>query len=198
MHEILRPRYKEGGWEEYDELEMLQIMGRAGRPQFDDLGVAVILAEEGLSARWKQMLEGQPLESNLPERLTEAMLCEVVAGSIQNREALCTWLAGTFLAVRARRDPRRYAAACPLLHCQAPHGHPLAYPQGPDVTSFLQLLGQAEEAKMRSVGLISTSAQHPGFQATPLGGTLCRSGVRVSTLHQLQAAGAPQDMKEQP
>ena len=32
---------QEGGWEEYDELEMLQIMGRAGRPQFDDQGVAV-------------------------------------------------------------------------------------------------------------------------------------------------------------
>ncbi|CAE7926741.1 BRR2C, partial [Symbiodinium necroappetens] len=82
---------------------MLQIMGRAGRPQFDDQGVAVILAEEGLSARWQQLLEGRPLESNLPERLTEALLCEVVAGSIQNQEALCTWLAGTFLAVRARK-----------------------------------------------------------------------------------------------
>ncbi|CAE7570167.1 BRR2C [Symbiodinium microadriaticum] len=113
---------------------MLQIMGRAGRPQFDDQGVAVILAEEGLSARWQQLLEGRPLESNLPERLTEALLCEVVAGSIQNREALCTWLAGTFLAVRARKDPLGYAAACPLPHCQARNGHPLAYPQGPDVT----------------------------------------------------------------
>ena len=42
----------------------------------------MILAEEGLSARWQQLLEGRPLESNLPERLTEALLCEVVAGSM--------------------------------------------------------------------------------------------------------------------
>ena len=39
------------GWEEYDDLEMLQIMGRAGRPQFDSQGTAVILTEQAHSAR---------------------------------------------------------------------------------------------------------------------------------------------------
>ncbi len=31
--------YKSNGWEEYDTLDMLQIIGRAGRPQFDTEGV---------------------------------------------------------------------------------------------------------------------------------------------------------------
>ena len=126
----------------------------------------------------------------------EARKRSQVAGSIRNQQSLCAWLSGTFLAVRACRDPHRYAAACTLpLHYQV-GGHPLTLPQGPDVAAFLRLLGHVEEEKMRSVGLISESSEESGdFQATALGRTLCRSGVSVATLHQLRAAGAPRDLK---
>ena len=148
--------YKDNGWEEYDELEMLQIMGRAGRPQFDRLGMAVIMTENDLAGRWQEIISGKPLESNLPGRLTEALLAEVVARTTSSTSGVSLWLKSTFLAVRAASDPGRYAALCPV----EGGPHPLLSFEGPDVDGFLQTIGGAEVQKMINVGLITRDGHH--------------------------------------
>ena len=187
--------YKESGWEEFDELEMLQIMGRAGRPQFDKQGTAVIMAEHGLASRWQQILKGQPLESHLPARLTEALLSEVVARTTPNLNAMFTWLRSTFLAVRAAGDPQRYAESCPL---SSGNGfvHPLLSFDGPDDVQFLQSLSQVEVDKMVGARLITCEAGSLQLQATPLGEIASRHSVRFETLCWLQKQPAPSDVKE--
>ena len=156
--------YKDHGWEEYDELEMLQIMGRAGRPQFDRQGVAVIMTETGTAARWQQIIAGRPLESRLPGNLTEALLAEVVAQTTPNIQSLSTWLNSTFLAVRCARDPGHYATLCPVFINGI---HPLLSSDGPDLEQFLRALSQQELEKLVTAGLITCDGAE--LQATPLG-----------------------------
>src|SRR3954452_22119488 len=43
---------------EYDDLEVLQMLGRAGRPQFDDSAVAVIMTRKEKEALYKKMISG--------------------------------------------------------------------------------------------------------------------------------------------
>lgn len=40
--------YANGAWEEYSEGQVLQMMGRAGRPQFDSHATAIILTKNTL------------------------------------------------------------------------------------------------------------------------------------------------------
>lgn len=147
--------YKDG-WQEYDELEILQIMGRAGRPQFDRQGIAVIMTEHGLAGRWQQIISGRPLESNLPGRLSESLLAEVVAETTSSIAGVCIWLKSTFLAVRAASDPGRYASLCPI--AQGPH--PLLSFDGPDVEGFLETIADREVQKMIQAGLVTWDGPH--------------------------------------
>ena len=53
-----------GVTKDYSELDLMQMLGRAGRPQFDDSGVAVILTSEAKKARYEAMVMGtQIIES---------------------------------------------------------------------------------------------------------------------------------------
>lgn len=36
----------DGGCKEYSDLELMQMLGRAGRPQFDDSAIAIILTRK--------------------------------------------------------------------------------------------------------------------------------------------------------
>jgi len=48
-----------GGCKEYSDLEIMQMLGRAGRPQFDDSAVAVILTRTQRVPHYEQMISGQ-------------------------------------------------------------------------------------------------------------------------------------------
>ena len=57
------------GYEEYSTIEVLQMAGRAGRPQFDDQGVCVVLTREEVRHRYEQMLGGtETIESHVRSR----------------------------------------------------------------------------------------------------------------------------------
>ena len=47
------------GCKEYSDLEVMQMLGRAGRPQFDDSAVAVIMTRSHLAAHYEKMITGQ-------------------------------------------------------------------------------------------------------------------------------------------
>lgn len=67
--------YQTDGLKEYSDLEMMQMLGRAGRPQFDRSAVAVIMTRPEKVERYRSMMSGQQmLESKLHENLTEHLV----------------------------------------------------------------------------------------------------------------------------
>ena len=48
-----------GGCKEYSDLEIMQMLGRAGRPQFDDSAVAVIMTRLQRVNYYEKMISGQ-------------------------------------------------------------------------------------------------------------------------------------------
>lgn len=49
------------GCKEYSDLEVMQMLGRAGRPQFDDSAVAVIMTRTHLASHYEKMISGQEI-----------------------------------------------------------------------------------------------------------------------------------------
>ncbi|GAB1315431.1 ATP-dependent DNA helicase MER3 [Madurella fahalii] len=95
--------------EEYSDLEVMQMLGRAGRPQFDDSAIAIILTRAANKARYQKMVTGQEtLESTLHLNLIEHLNSEICLGTISNLSSAKTWLGGTFLSVRLRHNPGYY------------------------------------------------------------------------------------------
>jgi ATP-dependent DNA helicase HFM1/MER3 len=87
----------------------MQMLGRAGRPQFDKSGTAVIMTTTELGEKYTQLISGQEtIESQLHENLVEHLCAEIALGTITSVESASAWLNSTFLAVRLRSNPSRY------------------------------------------------------------------------------------------
>ena len=101
--------YQGQGLKDYTDLEIVQMMGRAGRPQFDDSAVAVIITKEEKAQRYEKLVSGsQLLESCLHLNLIEHLNAEVGLGTIYDLQSAKRWLSGTFLHVRMRKTPEHY------------------------------------------------------------------------------------------
>lgn len=94
---------------ELEETDILQMIGRAGRPQFDDKGVAVILTCSDKHAKYKHVVDGKrPLESRLHLQLIEHVNAEIGLGTIQDIQSAKRWLRSTFFFVRCLANPHHY------------------------------------------------------------------------------------------
>jgi ATP-dependent DNA helicase HFM1/MER3 len=97
------------GIEEYSDLEMMQMLGRAGRPQFDDSAVAVIMTRQSKARRYETLVTGQDvLESRLHLNLIEHLNAEISLGTVRSLSSARKWLTGTFLYVRLKQNPAYY------------------------------------------------------------------------------------------
>jgi len=95
--------------QEIDDADLLQMIGRAGRPQFDESGVAVILTRSDRRMKYENLVRGrQLLESRLHEHLIEHMNAEIGLGTISNLQSAKDWLRGTFFYVRCQQNPQLY------------------------------------------------------------------------------------------
>ena len=102
-------RYQDGVLGEYSDLEIMQMLGRAGRPQFDNSAVAIIMTRQDKVDKYNKMVSGQDvLESTLHLNLIEHLNSEICLGSVNNVESAKRWLGGTFLSVRMRQNPNYY------------------------------------------------------------------------------------------
>ncbi|KAJ8451475.1 hypothetical protein Cgig2_017866 [Carnegiea gigantea] len=77
--------------------DILQMMGRAGRPQFDQHGKAVILVHEPKKSFYKKFLyEPFPVESSLREQLHDHFNAEIVSGTMCHKEDAIHYLTWTY------------------------------------------------------------------------------------------------------
>lgn len=67
--------YDQTGNKEYSDLEIMQMLGRAGRPQFDTSAIAVIMTRNDKVQHYENMMSGQEvLESRLHINLIEHLV----------------------------------------------------------------------------------------------------------------------------
>lgn len=101
--------YTDKGLKEYSDLEVMQMLGRAGRPQFDKSAVAVIMTRQEKVRRYEVMMSGQEvLESRLHQNLIDHLNAEIGLGTIKDLSTAKKWLSGTFLCVRMKNYPEHY------------------------------------------------------------------------------------------
>lgn len=90
-------------------LDVLQIFGRAGRPQFEDVGVSYICtSSEKLSHYIDAITSAHPIESAFLQGLIDALNAEVALGSVSSIDDGISWLGYTYLFTRLRKAPMVY------------------------------------------------------------------------------------------
>ena len=90
-------------------LDVLQMLGRAGRPGYDDVGYGWVVCDRGDADEYRRLLrEGKPIESRLAAALEAHLNAEVAMGTIRGLEDVMGWLETTFYYVRARSEPDEY------------------------------------------------------------------------------------------
>ena len=90
-------------------IDVLQMLGRAGRPGYDDEGYGWVVCDESDAGRYRRLLdEGVRIESRLAADLDAHLNAEIATGTVDDLDDVLSWLDTTFYAVRARADPERY------------------------------------------------------------------------------------------
>ncbi|NXQ01799.1 HFM1 helicase, partial [Vidua macroura] len=101
--------YVGGVFQEYSETDILQMIGRAGRPQFDTTATAVIMTRCSTRERYIQMLNGADIiESSLHKHLVEHLNAEIVLHTVTDVSVALEWIRSTFLYIRALKNPTHY------------------------------------------------------------------------------------------
>jgi replicative superfamily II helicase len=104
---VIRDIANEAIDEEMSALDLLQMIGRAGRPQYDDYGFGWIIAPHERTEEFTQMLRaGRPIHSQLQKTLNEHLNAEISMGTIKSRADAKKWFSGTFCFVQ---DPQSSA-----------------------------------------------------------------------------------------
>ncbi|KAK7147949.1 hypothetical protein R3I94_010466 [Phoxinus phoxinus] len=90
-------------------LDVMQIFGRAGRPQFDKYGEGTIITtHEKLSHYLTLLTQQNPIESQFQQSLSDNLNAEIALGTVTNVDEAVRWLSYTYLYVRMRANPLVY------------------------------------------------------------------------------------------
>ncbi|CAH8609234.1 unnamed protein product [Dicrocoelium dendriticum] len=93
----------------YTSTQILQMVGRAGRPQFDTEGIAIIMTSAELKAHYESvLLQSDTIESCLHTKLAEHINTEISLGRVETLSDVTEWFKSTFLCVRMKKLPQRY------------------------------------------------------------------------------------------
>ena len=98
-----------GRWAELSPLDVLQMLGRAGRPQYDNEGEGIIMTAHSELQYYLSLTNLQlPVESQMIKTLPDHLNAEIVLGTIQTVSEAVEWLSYTFLYVRMLKNPNLY------------------------------------------------------------------------------------------
>ncbi|CAG9106243.1 unnamed protein product [Plutella xylostella] len=82
-----------GRWTELGALDVLQMLGRAGRPQYDTKGIGILITNHSELQYYLSLLNQQlPIESQLVSRLPDCLNAEVALASVQSIAEAAAWL----------------------------------------------------------------------------------------------------------
>ena len=104
-------------------LDVLQMLGRAGRPGYDDVGYGWVVSDRSEADKYRSLLrEGKEIESHLAGRsgvdgrtdagdLATHLNAEIALGTVDSLADVMGWLETTFYYVRAQSRPESYGFA---------------------------------------------------------------------------------------
>ncbi|GFS12384.1 activating signal cointegrator 1 complex subunit 3-like, partial [Elysia marginata] len=100
---------KRGQFVDLGILDVMQIFGRAGRPQFDSFGHGTIITtHDKLSHYLSLMTRQNPIESQFTNSLIDNLNAEISLGTVTNTEEAVRWLSYSYMYVRMRKNPLVY------------------------------------------------------------------------------------------
>jgi len=109
---------EKGRWVELGAIDVMQMLGRAGRPQYDTKGEGILLTNHSELQFYLSLMNQQlPIESQFLARLADNLNAEVVLGTVQNARDAVKWLGYTYLYIRMLRSPTLYG----ISHDQMAH-----------------------------------------------------------------------------
>ncbi|CAI2180063.1 11144_t:CDS:2 [Funneliformis geosporum] len=107
---------EKGRWVELSPQDVLQMLGRAGRPQFDTFGEGIIITSHTELQYYLSLLNQQlPIESQFISKMADNLNAEIVLGTVRNRDEAVQWLGYTYLYVRMLRNPNLYGISMDYL-----------------------------------------------------------------------------------
>jgi pre-mRNA-splicing helicase BRR2 len=91
---------EKGRWNELSSEDVLQMLGRAGRPQYDTYGEGIIITNHSELQYHLNLLNQQLLiESRFVSKLADNLNAKIVLRTIQNRDEAVQWLGYGYLYV---------------------------------------------------------------------------------------------------
>ncbi|KAI3653219.1 hypothetical protein MP228_002644 [Amoeboaphelidium protococcarum] len=101
---------EKGAFVDLSILDVLQIFGRAGRPQFEPNGIAYLITTHDKLVHYIQHLSmTYPIESEFTKRLIDNLNAEICAtGTLSTVDEAAQWLGYTYWFVRVKRLPELY------------------------------------------------------------------------------------------
>jgi replicative superfamily II helicase len=105
--EVYNP--EKGGAVDLSILDVQQIFGRAGRPQFDTSGEATLITTQDALARYlDKLVRDVPIESSFIKQLADHLNAEIANSTVTTLKEAAEWLQYTYLHVRMMRNPIAY------------------------------------------------------------------------------------------
>mmetsp|Transcript_7976 Transcript_7976/g.22253 ORF Transcript_7976/g.22253 Transcript_7976/m.22253 type:complete len:1913 (+) Transcript_7976:252-5990(+) len=149
-----------GRWAELSPLDVLQMLGRAGRPQYDSEGEGIIMTAHSELQYYLSLTNLQlPVESQLIKTLPNHLNAEVVLGAVQTIAEAVDWLSYSFLYIRMLQNPSLYGILDPEK----------ALKEDPTLKQRRLDLAHTAACMLEKSHLIRYDRRSGALQATPLG-----------------------------
>uniref|UniRef100_UPI003AAD2253 probable ATP-dependent DNA helicase HFM1 n=1 Tax=Centroberyx gerrardi TaxID=166262 RepID=UPI003AAD2253 len=174
--------YVTGSCEEYSEADLLQMIGRAGRPQFDTSATAVIMTKYQTKDKYMKLMNGMEIiESSLHSHLVEHLNAEIVLQTISDVNMALDWIRSTFLYIRALKNPKHYGFSPDLDRC--------------GIEAKLQELCLKNLNSLSSIGLI-TMDEDVNIKPTEAGRLMARFCVAFDTMKQFSKVAGTESLSD--
>ncbi|KAM9852705.1 activating signal cointegrator 1 complex subunit 3 [Aulostomus maculatus] len=152
-------------------LDVMQIFGRAGRPQFDKYGEgSIITTHDKLSHYLTLLTQQNPIESQFLDSLADNLNAEIALGTVTNVEEAVKWLSYTYLYVRMRANPLVYG----INH--------KAFQMDPSLELYRKELVMESGRKLDKAKMIRFEERTGYFASTDLGRTSSHFYIRYNTI----------------
>ncbi|XP_071790611.1 uncharacterized protein [Asterias amurensis] len=175
--------YISGMYCEYTETQVLQMIGRAGRPQFDTSATAVIMTKHESKKKYLSLLNGaDDIESSLHNHLIEHLNAEIVLHTINDISIALEWLKSTFLYIRIMKNPSHYKIPANLTKEQ--------------METKLQDICIRDLNLLSNFGLVTMDAETMDLKPTETGQLMARYCIAFDTMKQFSAVVGTESMEE--